>query len=277
MTVSTMLQQPFSKRNRYAGPPKEITIREDAPENLRYFILDTAHELGWTPSPMRDLLCHVLHTPPDQSNWSEYPNVDGEVQTLMYGAEWYKVYDFIEYLHSKMVNLDQRKGTTDAQQLSQQLNEFLVEEGIGWQLVNGQVVSRGTEAFEAVVTDAAAKLEVTRRPTAARQLHLALQDLSHRPAPDLHGAIYHAMGCLEAVARDLSGEEKLTLGQTLKRYPQLIPPPLDSALSQVWGYASNEARHVQEGKEPNRRGAELIVGLAASVAGYLTVPTQNFF
>jgi hypothetical protein len=277
MIVSTMLQQPFSKRNRYAGPPKEITIREDAPENLRYFILDTAHELGGTPSPMRDLLCHVLHTPPDQSNWSEYPNVDGEVQTLMYGAEWYKVYDFIEYLHSKMVNLDQRKGTTDAQQLSQQLNEFLVEEGIGWQLVNGQVVSRGTEAFEAVVTDAAAKLEVTRRPTAARQLHLALQDLSHRPAPDLHGAIYHAMGCLEAVARDLSGEEKLTLGQTLTRYPQLIPPPLDSALSQVWGYASNEARHVQEGKEPNRRGAELIVGLAASVAGYLTVPTQNFF
>jgi hypothetical protein len=46
--------------------------------------------------------------------------------------------------------------------------------------------------------------------------------------------------------------------------------PLDTAVSQVWGYASNEARHVEEGREPEREEAELVVGLAAVVATYLT-------
>jgi hypothetical protein len=78
------------------------------------------------------------------------------------------------------------------------------------------------------------------------------------------------MGALEAVARDLAGNSKATLGEVLKRNPTLVPKPLDTALSQVWGYASNEARHVEEGREPQREEAELVVGLAAVVATYLT-------
>jgi hypothetical protein len=65
------LQQPFSKRNRFTKP-KEITIREDAPESLRYFILDTVRELGCGPSGLRGLICRVLRTRPDPSNWSQY-------------------------------------------------------------------------------------------------------------------------------------------------------------------------------------------------------------
>ena len=90
------------------------------------------------------------------------------------------------------------------------------------------------------------------------------------PNADLAGAIYHAMGALEAVARDLTGDHRATLGQIVNRNAQLLPRPLDTALSQVWGYASNEARHVQEGREPRREEAELIVGLAAAVTTYLT-------
>jgi hypothetical protein len=269
------VQQPFSKRNRYVGPAKEITIREDAPENLRYFVLQTAIDLGWSPSALRDVMCRVLRKAPDEGNWSEYPNIWGEVQGLMYGSDWFKVYDAIEDLYAKLRKHDRNSGDADGEQFEKELNEFFVEEGIGWQLVDGRIATRGTEAFEAAVTDSATKLDATNRPTAAKHLHEALQDLSRRPDPDLHGAIYHAMGCLEAVARDVSGDQKATLGQILKRYPQLVPKPLDTALSQIWGYASNEARHVQEGKEPKRSEAELVVGLAAALAGYLTVPTEG--
>jgi hypothetical protein len=106
-----------------------------------------------------------------------------------------------------------------------------------------------------VVTEATAALEESPRPTAARHLHEALQDLSRRPDADLPGAIYHAMGSLECVARDVAGDNKATLGDILKRYPGLLPKPLDKALSQIWGYASNEARHIEEGREPNREEA----------------------
>ena len=70
--------------------------------------------------------------------------------------------------------------------------------------------------------------------------------------------------------RDLTGDSKATLGEAVKRYPGLLPKPLDTALSQIWGYASNEARHVQEGRETSREEAELLVGLAAALSTYLT-------
>ncbi len=81
--------------------------------------------------------------------------------------------------------------------------------------------------------------------TAANHLHEALQDLSRRPQPDLAGAVYHAMGSLECLARDVTGDPKATLGEVLKRNSGLLPKPLDTALSQVWGYASNEARRTR--------------------------------
>ena len=62
------------------------------------------------------------------------------------------------------------------------------------------------------------------------------------------------MGALEAVARDLAGDAKLTLGEVLKRHPGLLPRPLDSALGQIWGYALNEVRHV-EGVSAQPRGS----------------------
>jgi hypothetical protein len=146
---------------------------------------------------------------------------------------------------------------------------FFIDEGIGWQLTTGQILTRGPEAFETMVTEAASALETSKRPTAAGHLHEALLDLSRRPEPDLPGAAYHAMGSLECVARDLVGDPKATLGEILKRHPGLLPKPLDTALSQVWGYASNEARHVLEGRGISREEAELLVGLSATVSTYL--------
>ncbi len=68
----------------------------------------------------------------------------------------------------------------------------------------------------------------------------------------------------------MSGDQKATLGEILKRYPALAPSPLDKALGQVWGYASNEARHAVEGKQPEQAEAELIVSLSSAMSTYLT-------
>ena len=254
----------FSRRNQYAGAAKEISIREDAPDGLRVTVLEAGRNLGCGPSHLRTIVCAALRVRPDPDNWSEYPNVWVEVQYLMYGCEWFKVYDIIEALHAHLVE------TGDPTSFAAEINAYFVEEGIGWQLVDGQIVTRGTEAFESIVPAAVAALNDTARPTAAGHLHEALQDLSRRPTADLTGAIFHAMGALEAVARDLTGDPKATLGDVVQRNPDLLPRPIGSALSKLWGYASNEARHVREGREPNREEAELLVGLVAVMATYLT-------
>src|SRR5579883_1224914 len=238
-------QQPFSKRNRY-GHAKEISVWEDAPKNLRYFILQAATDLEWSPSRLRDVICRVLRAVPDSSNWSDYPNIWNEVEWLVERCEWFQVYDIIEAIHASMHKEDAeyRFRTNVAAKYAEAINEFFVAEGIGWQLAGGEIVTRGSEAFETVVTEATAALKASERPTAATHLHEALQDLSRRQQADLPGAVYHAMGSLECVARDVSGDEKATLGEILKRYPGLLPKPLDEGLSKVWGYASDKARHV---------------------------------
>jgi hypothetical protein len=264
-------EQPFSKRHRYSAP-KEISVWEDAPKNLRYFVLQAAIDLKWEPSQLLEVVCRVLRAVPDSSNWSEYPNIWNEVEWLVGRCDWFRVYDIIEAISAHMYKEDEncRFRTNVAARYAEAINEFCVEEGIGWQLVNGEIVTRGDEAFEVVVKEGTAALQASERPTAATHLHEALQDLSRRPQADLPGAVYHAVGSLECVARDISGGGNATLGEIVKRYPDLLPKPLDEAAAKIWGYASNEARHVTEGRAMSREEAELLVGLSAVLSTYLT-------
>jgi len=254
--------KPFSKRHGYAGVPKEITVRESAPENLRYFLREKARELGLDPD---EIVCHVLHEMPDN-------------RIKIYNCEWFHVYDVIEKVFKQLADIDReqlKKGrsSTRACDFENSINEFFLDEGIGWQLVGGEIQTRGPESFERTVRSAIAELDATGRVTATREIHEALHDLSRRPIPDLTGAVHHAMAALECVARDVTGDSKATLGDILKKYPGVIPKPLDTAVEKAWGYASQMGRHIQEGCEPGRREVELIVGMAASVATYLTKGT----
>src|SRR5438045_7261448 len=96
----------------------------------------------------------------------------------------------IEGLQAAMARHDEQQGGDDAQKFAADINAYFFEEGIGWQLVDGRIVTRGTEAFEAVVKDAGNGLEESGRPTAAGHIHEALADLSRRPHAALAGAIY---------------------------------------------------------------------------------------
>jgi len=201
---------------------------------------------------------------PDPNNWSEEPNVRDEVLNLVQECEWFRVYDIIEAIRA---DLQCRPGR--APEFQEEINAYLRETGIGWQLVGGVIQVRGTESFESTVRTAEALLDETDRGTARREIREALADLSRRPTTDLSGAVHHAMGSLECLARDLTGDSKATLGEILKRHPGLIPKPLDTAVEKAWGYASERARHIREGDLLTHEEAELIVGLAAIVSVYL--------
>ncbi|MBZ5635268.1 MAG: hypothetical protein LAO55_19255 [Acidobacteriia bacterium] len=275
----------FSRREKYSSEPPEITIREEAPENLRYCVLDTVKDLGfeklgWNvdppfakycgPSGLRDIICRLLRKAPNKDNWSEFPNVWGEVQDLVNECKWFRVYDIIEAFHACFAKHDAEERTDIAKRFADSMNEFFSDAGIGWKLTNGKIVMRGPEAFEDAMETARSELLEDERPTAAGQIHEALLALSRRPEPNYRGAVMHGMGALECVARDLVGNPKATLGQVLKQHPEFLPKPLGDALPMLWGFASNEARHVEEGREPNRDEAELLVGVAATLATYLT-------
>lgn len=258
----------FSERHGHSDTKaSEITIRNEAPEKLRGVVPILARKVGLSPKPMRNIVCQILLERPNSNNWSEFPNIENEVQNLIDDCEWYKVYDIIEAVCDFLI----RSGLdTDANKFSTEINKFFVENGIGWQLVNGLVEIRGPEAFEVAISSAKEILSTCGKPTAGAEIHKALTNLSLRPTPDLTGAVQHAMAALECIARDVCGDPKATLGELLKKNPGLLPPPLDQVVEKAWGYASERGRHLREGHEPELKEVELIVGLACIVSTYLS-------
>lgn len=257
----------FSKRHGFSSVDEvEITVREDAPEDLRGYLIQHAYEHNLKPSTLRDLECKSLKRLPDKDNWSEYPNVNNEVTNLILECRWYKVYDIIERICAYLGETAYREVY---ESFESELNEYFVEHGIGWKIVDGVIEYRGAEAFEVVVKAAQSTEREAGLVTASKELHQAISDLSRMPSPDVTGAIQHAMASLECVAREVTGDRKANLGDIMKRHGAIIPEPLDQAVIKAWGYASENGRHIREGREPSSNEAELIVGLSASLGNYL--------
>lgn len=253
----------FSKRQGlFLIKEKEITVREDAPEGLRGFLKMAFYDLDKNPSDLRAITSRVLKIPPDGNNWSEYPNIDWEVGQHLENCEWYLVYDIIEAIIKKL-NAEEKTAFSD------EINEYFIANGIGWKVVNGLIETRGDEVFETAVRTIVSVLETAKLETAKTEIKEALIDLSRRPTPDITGAIQHSLACLECVAREATGDKKATLGELIKRHPKIVPKPLDIAIEKIWGFTSEQGRHLREGEAPEYLEAELVVELSAAISTYL--------
>jgi hypothetical protein len=152
------------------------------------------------------------------------------------------------------------------------INEALVSQNIGWQLDgNGQVVTRGDEAFERTTKSAVAVLEGNAKPTAAGHLRSAISALSERPKANTSGAVAQATSAVECVLGEITGGKGMSLGKYLDKHPKLFHPALKKGLDGIYGYASSEgARHGVEGTEPSRDEADFAVAVCAAVCTLLT-------
>lgn len=260
------MTQRFSRRNNLIDPPADIKVRNDAPEELRSILADVAYEAGLGPHSLRAVVCKVLRTAPDPTSWSAYPNVDWEVRCTLQGCAWYHVYDVIEEIQVETINLNLQTG---AEYFTKEINAYFGDRGIGWQLNNGRIETRGSEIFEDTVQGALDVLARTGRSTANAELREARLDISRRPEADVTGAIQHAMAAFECVARDITGDAGSTLGKIISANPNLLPKPLDQAIDKAWGYASNNGRHLREDGAPSYEEAQLVLGITSAVCTYL--------
>ncbi|MFZ2277401.1 MAG: hypothetical protein WAW39_06370 [Prosthecobacter sp.] len=255
----------FSQRLGLSPQDAEITIRHEAPDWLRDHVVDLAYqEAELKPSNLRAHLCRLLMTSPSHA-WSEFPNIDEEVRQMIKEAEWYHVYDLMEWIYQKKIEYDGQMAAS----FESCLNECFRRKGVGWQMVEGCIQVRGPEIFEQVIHLAISLAVNSGREVARRELQEALKDLSRRPEPEVTGAIQHAMAALECVARDVTKEPKLTLGEWLKKNPSAFPQPLGVGIDKLWGYTSQFGRHVEEGKPASFDEAELVVGPSGALSAYL--------
>ena len=258
-----MVDKEFSKREGYTGLETKIVIREDAPQEFREFVIQTLYYLKCTPTEARKIICRTLRISPDDSNWSDYPNIDNEIRYLIDNCEWFKVYDIVEALYNSNFKNTQFE-------FAEEINGYFIEKGIGWKLDNGKIIFRGDNLLENILQNAKNNIARNGFDTAKNEISEAISDLSRKPNPDKTGAVQHSLACLECITRKIVGNKNQTLGQLISQHRQIVPSPLDIVIEKIWGFASNQGRHLQEGGEPDYDETELLLGLVASVSSYLT-------
>lgn len=64
------------------------------------------------------------------------------------------------------------------------------------------------------------------------------------------------------------------LGKLIKDYSEIVLKPLNNVISEVFGYDSEQGRHLREVGAPNYEEAELVVHLCTTLCTYLS--KKNF-
>jgi hypothetical protein len=226
--------EPFSARHGYAGNAgdAEISIREEAPEELRRTVVDIATKTGWDYDGLLNVASRIGKQPWEPSE----PIVSSKQSRLHLGSlvstwDWYWVYDFIEQLYSRMAgwSVPETEPALPCEDLEDLINGYFRHAGIGWELREGKIITRGGEEFQEAVKAAASQLVEDHRPTAAGHIQSAVRALSTRPKANTPGAVSHATSSVECVLNDITGEAT-TLGRYLDKYPKLFHPSLKKAL-----------------------------------------------
>lgn len=274
---------PFSRRQGYSRA-KEIVYRDDLPVELRFPIFNILR--NYTRSDFLWQRFQKLFNPYGTDDWprasTPIPIAKEEDDPQLIAAKrvivscpWFQVYDIIEDIFDKLRFHDTELRTDPEEEelavpFQRDINDYFLHAGIGWQLVNGEIVTRGDEAFEGTVRAAVSVLEESERPTAAGHIGFAIGALSVRPKANTSGAVAHATSAVECVLGEITGQS-MTLGKYLDKNPTLLHPALKKGLDGIYGYASDAgARHGREGIEPNREEAEFVVAVCAAICSLLT-------
>lgn len=73
------MPQSFSDRHGFRAPEPEVSVRDDAPAELRDAVVQLGPQAGMSYFALRDVVCEELLVRPDPDNWTEVPNVRDEV------------------------------------------------------------------------------------------------------------------------------------------------------------------------------------------------------
>ena len=143
------------------------------------------------------------------------------------GCQWHEVYDLLETIandQSKLISEETRKW----------INNTLEEHNAAYRFV-GNEIAEITDKNEIQAIEAAL---VTADSPVRTHLDSALRMLSDREAPDYRNSVKESISAVEAACRLVTGNSSATLGDALKRVPNLHPAML-RAFGQLYGYTSD--------------------------------------
>lgn len=261
-----MTNQPFSRREGHGGG-LPLTY-DDAPDALRSGLREVLQDLGYKrPTQQRRILCGAFRVLPDNSNWSDYPNVEREVSELLETKPWYKFFDALERVPK---HLD---GTTNpyldvAATFHTKVNTLFAEERIGYRFERGRIVRVGTEEFHNAVADARHALQDERFVEVLQQFERACEFRDQFP-PDWSNAIKEAVNSVEGLLQVLFSRPTVSLSKI--PLPAEVPNGINKMFQALYVHGSQTrgSRHAGiGGEEPTGPRAELAIHIAAALHAF---------
>jgi hypothetical protein len=151
------------------------------------------------------------------------------VRRWFFEANWWDVYNFIEFLVSG--------GNI---QFIGRVAFFLEREKSGYRIINKQFVPI-TDPIEVAAVSEAALVGAAFAGT-RQHMQTAIALFSRKPEPDYRNSIKEAISAVESAARVVTGDSKATLGAALKKInaKMAIHPALRDAMNKLYGYTSDE-------------------------------------
>jgi len=208
---------------------------------FREFIIDTKNNdpqyssYGYTYSELaiffRKLWIHFYKFPADTliiNSGSIENNTLKYVREWFFKSDWYLIFDFIESC------------SKDEEEFQNICNIFLKTEMSAYRFIDGTLVEINSKE-EVLEIDAAIKNADKFKPV-KQHLKRALELYSDRKNPDYRNSIKESISSVESLACIIVGDNKITLGQALKKIEETheIPGSLKSAFTALYGYTSQE-------------------------------------
>lgn len=155
-----------------------------------------------------------------------------EIRKRFFAYEWNEVYDFIE----NSLNYDFEKKS----EMIEYMNFVLEREMSAFRIIEDEIVEISNELEREMLEEAFADNE---HPAVRTHLQQAFTLLSHRDNPDYRNSIKESISAVESIAKTLSGNPKLTLGEAIKviKKDSVIHPSLLDAFSKIYGYTNDES------------------------------------
>lgn len=204
-----------------------------------YLNLDDHHQYS-TPS-YRAIFCKVI--------WEHFFNekvdeiaIDGNgyimtarvlnyIKTWFFEAEWYEIYDFVEFISYS------EKGN-DLTVFTDNCNKCLESEMSAYRIINSVVTPIISEVEISSIEEA-----INNSPLSGVETHLtaALKYLADRVNPDYRNSVKESISAVEAMCGYITGEEKGTLGKTIGKVEKKLKlhQAYKEAFDKLYGFTSD--------------------------------------
>lgn len=268
----------FSERHGFVAP-RSVLQTEGMDDALRASLWNVVQEIIWSSHQSRSHYSYTTHSnlygliKRYWSNFFKTPLNDipqhiqetiQAVRKYFFSAEWYEVYDFIEFTASMIGG--------NGEKFVRAVNAVLEREMSGYRLVDRKVVPI-TSAEELSAIEEA--LQATAGLTGARtHISRALALLSDRKNPDYRNSIKESISAVESAVQSITDNPSASLGDALKYVSAKAPmhPALNKGLSSLYGYTSDASgiRHaLLEESELDFVDAKFMLAACSSFVNYL--------